>query len=206
MRNLELESDSKDTVIAEKNAEIAYRVNKEGKIIADKVAAEMRAKDLAAAYPELANQIRKEMGIELKNLKVAIVNEIQAKGSGVSTITNNHYIDSTGKEQDSTNLDVSDGHLSFHATIFDNNYAPYDYSYTDSITTAMYMKKKWFMGNEKLYSSSMLSNKNAKVTSSTNILMKDYRDKRFGIGPYIGYSIRGQVDVGIGLHYDLFKF
>lgn len=199
-------SKSKDTVIEEKNSEITYRKTKEDKAIADKVAAESTAKGFAEAYPKLAKQISDEMDIKIKNLKVAIQNGFTAQGSGNSIITNNHYIDSSGRRKDFKDLDVSDGYLSFHATIYDSINAPYTYTYTDTMTMAIHVKKKWVFGKRQLYGSGMLNNKNAKVTNSTNVLIAGFKDKRFSIGPYAGYSIRGQFDFGISVQYALIKF
>ena len=196
---------SQESVISEKNDSIHYHKAKNGQIVAEKIAAEMRAKDIEKNYPEIANQV-KALGIELKSVKAIMQTGFTAHGSGNSYITHNHY-DSAGREQNYMNLDVTDGYLTFHATVYDSTRAPYLYHYSDEITAVFHSKKKWFMGNEKLYWSGSLKNPNAKVTSSTDILIQNYRDKRWSVGPYIGYDvIRNKPSAGISLQWALFKF
>lgn len=206
IRDLRDSNKSKDSVITEQQATITYRTNKEGKLIADKQAAEARLQDFVKAYPLLAEQI-KSMGIDVKNLKAAYQAKFVVEGKGNTTIVHNHYTDSTGRKQDSTHLNVSDGYLTFHATLYDSLHTAYKYIYQDEITVATYIKKKWFLGKKQMYSSSMLGNKNAKVTNSTDVLIKDYKDKRFSIGPYVGYDVfKNKLSGGISLQWALFKF
>ncbi|HTJ52655.1 MAG TPA: DUF6549 family protein [Cyclobacteriaceae bacterium] len=203
---LQDDKQSLSSVVAEKNDSIHYHKTKNGQLVAEKFAAEMKAKDLEKNYPVLARQIE-QMGIELKSVKAVMQAGFTAHGSGNSYITHNHYTDSTGRSMDSTHLNVSDGYLAFRATIYDSLHAPYKYTYSDVITMTMSTKKKWLFGKERLYGSGMLGNPNAKITNSTSVLMKDYKDKRFSIGPYVGYDpIQNRPSVGIGMQWALIKF
>jgi hypothetical protein len=195
----------KNSIITEQNSEIEYRKNKEGKTIADKVAAEARAKDLESAYPKLAKILTDQMDIRLKNLQTAMQAEFRAMNSGQTVIIRDTVeIDGVKKAVDSVHID--DGYLSLSAQIKDNMF-DWDYQYSDSITIALHTKKKWFLGKETLYSSLMLSNPNASVMNSTSVKVKDHRDKRWVISAGVNYDpFSNQVRPGVHVGFALFKF
>lgn len=64
------------------NAELQTRVNNEGKIIAEKQAAELRVQELTSAMPKLAEQIKRDFDIEIKRLRGYMESSFQARGSG----------------------------------------------------------------------------------------------------------------------------
>jgi hypothetical protein len=202
---LKRENKSLSSAIEEKNAEIKYRTNERGKLIAEKQVAEIRAKDLEQAYPKLAESIIKDFDIKLKNLRAYMQAEFAAHGQGQSSITNNYYTDSTGVQKSYWQLKAADGYLDFQADVYDSLHAPYKYVYSDTMKYAFNLHGKWYE-RKKLYGSGMLSNKNAKITNSTSILINDYKDKRFGIGPYVGMDYRLQPSFGISVHYSIVKF
>jgi hypothetical protein len=195
------------SALDERDAEITYRKTQEGKLIADKQAAELRAREFQNAYPKLAEQISRQFDVKLKNLRAVIHAEFEARGSGNSVV--NHYYDSTGHE--AYEIQADDGYLQFKAQVYDSLNAPYEYTYRDSIRYVFHVKKQGFLGLGKrsLYASGMLSNPSAKITNSTSVLVREARDKRWGIGPYIGYGFGAdgpQTTVGISIHYSLIKF
>jgi septal ring factor EnvC (AmiA/AmiB activator) len=193
-----------ESVISEKNAELEFFRSQTGKLLAQKNAAELRSKELEEAYPEIYNTLKKDFDIKVKDLKAYIKNEFKATGSGNADI-NNHYTTIIGGKE-ATSLSVNDGYLAFEAVVKDSLNAPYTYTYSDTIQQAIAVKKKWILGRERLYGTATLSNPNAKVTGSTNVLINDYRDKRFGVGPFIGYNpFTNGVTIGIGVQYSLIK-
>jgi hypothetical protein len=204
--------EQKNSVIKEQNAVIEYRTNELGKVIADKNAAEISYKELRESYPKLAESITRDFDIKLKNLKVYMEAEFKASGKGNSTVNNHYYTDSTGVRVPFWKLKASDGYLDLLATVYDSTNAPFKYDYSDTIKYAFNVKKKWFLGNETLYGSGMLSNPNAKINNSTSILIKDFRDKRWSLGPYVGVmpyyddKLSFRFSVGVGLQYSVFKF
>lgn len=188
---------------------IEYLESMSGKIIAQKEAAELSAQDMAKVFPEFADRLTREMDIKLKNLKSAITAEFVARGSG-SAVVNQYYVtDSTGsaiRSRPVWKLQVQDGYLDFTADILDSLNAPYTYHYHDTLTYAFHLKRKWILGNAKLYGSGMLGNPNAKIVNSTSVEVRDYRDKRFGVGPFVGLDYQGRITVGLGVQYGLFRF
>src|SRR5688572_25391315 len=93
------ESARKDSVIAEKNSVIAYHVNDNGKIIAEKDAAHITTKEFIEFYKADSKRMRDEMDIKTKNLKAFFRAEFVAIGSGKATIINNTIYDSTKNEE-----------------------------------------------------------------------------------------------------------
>jgi hypothetical protein len=194
----------KESIIAEKESVIQYHINENGRIVAEKVAAQASVKELAEAYPALKEELKREFDVQIKNMKAYIRNEFEARGSGVSHITNNYY--DTATQQTVHKLDFDDGYLKFIAKIDSTSKAQSEYQYRDTITTVIHSQKKWFLGNETLMASSKLSNPASKVTQSTNLLVK-HRDKRWNVsvGAYYDPLIQSY-GVGILAGYSLIKF
>jgi hypothetical protein len=206
-----MESDNRiqglESALEERESQITYRKTQEGKLIADKLAAEMRAREFEDAYPKLAEDISRQFDVKLKNLRAVIHAEFEARGSGNSVV--NNYYDSTGRQ--ALEIQADDGYLQFKAQVYDSLDAPYEYTYRDSIRYVFHVKKQGFLGLGKrsLYASGMLSNPSAKITNSTSVLVREAGDKRWGIGPYVGYGFGAdgpQTTFGISVHYSLIKF
>lgn len=206
VRKGKAERENLESIIREKDTEIQYRVNKEGRIIAEKETAVGNYKQLAEAYPKIAESIQKDFDIKLKNLKAYMQSEFEARGSGNSQITNNYYLDSAGNKVEYFKLKASDGYLDFNADVYSPTNAPYTYSYKDSIQFAISTKKKWFLGNERLLASGKLSNPGAKITNSTSYLVESYKDKRFYLGAGMSYGLDGRLVPSIQIGYSLIKF
>jgi hypothetical protein len=197
----------KDSIIAEKNAEIQYRVNKEGKIVAEKQAAQATAKQFAEAYPQLANELMKQFDVKIKDLRAVIQAEFQARGSGNATTNVYNYYDTL--TQDSVKaiaFKVNDGYLNMDATILPDR-SPYEYVYQDTLTYGFTVKKKWALGKETLYGFGGLKNPNAKVTSATNVLIDSYNDKRWVLSAGVSYApFTKQVLPTVTFGYAIVKF
>lgn len=209
LQEVKASDERKDTVIAEKNAEIKYRENEKGQIVAEKNAAIVSKKELEDAYPKIAEEIKNDFDLKLKNIRAFIKNEFEVRGQGTGTITNNHYFDSTSRKTVRfRDFKMNDGFLKFETKLFDSlTTSQYSYVYTDTISTTVHTKKNWIFGKSQLYASSILSNPNAKVVGTTNILINSYKDKRFSVGPSIIYNpIDNKINIGIGISYSLLKF
>lgn len=192
-------------IITEKNAALEFTKNEVGRLVAEKKAAEIEAKDLKRMYPEIYNAITKELNIKTKELKAYIKSEIEVAASGKGVINNNHYYTlPSGDTVRVSQYSMDDGFLKFKANLLDSSYT---YLYQDTVKQAIALKKKWLLGKESLYGSATLSNPSAKVVGSQSILINDYKDKRFGLGIGILYDpFSGQPHFGVGLQYNLIKF
>lgn len=195
------------SIISEKNDTIKHYRNDRGRLVAEKLAAEASAKEIAAAYPALAQELKEEFDIKMKDLKAYVKNSFAAHGSGEGTVIHNHYVDSAGRKYPVWEMKASDQYIDFRASIVDTARFSYHYSYHDTITVAIATKKPWLFGKEKLYASASLRNPNATVTESTNILIKDYRDKRWCLYVGPGYDfINNQLSLNVGVGYTILKF
>lgn len=201
------ESERKDSVIDEKNAVIAYSMDREKRIIATKDAAVIAYTEIAKAYPAVMKDLE-SLNLEVKDLKAYTRSGFQARGSGNSTVVATTTHDSTtGKTVSTWELKASDGYLDFRSTVLDSLNAPYTYTYSDTIVSAFYTKRKWLLGNQKMYAASRLSNPNAKVTNTTNLMVDSFKDKRWTLGPGISYDpISNTFHPTVTLSYAVFRF
>lgn len=194
------------SVITEKDAVIKYHVNDKGKIIAEKEASQISTKEFLDAYQSEAERLRNDMDIRTKNLRAYIQASFDAKGQGTGSVINNYY-DSAGHKMLTRHFTMTDGYLTFNAIIDSTAKSNYVYDYQDSLIYAFHVKKKWLLAPEKFYGSGMLSNKNAKITNATNVLINDYKDKRWVISAGVGYDpFSNQFRPVVSLGYALFKF
>lgn len=194
-----------ESVIREKNDSIRYH-KRNGKIIAEKAAAEVSPKDFAAAYPDAVKEITRQFDVKVKEMKAYMRAEIAAQGSGQATVVHNHY-DSAGRSYPVWTLKASDGYLDFTADVVDSLHAPFRYSYRDTLSTVVYARKKWLLGKESLYSSSMMRNPSAKVSGMTNVLVSNYRDKRWVVSVGVSYDPwHNQFVPAVHAGYSLIKF
>lgn len=205
--------DHKDSIIAEKDTIIHYRTNQYNQVVAEKNAAVATTKEIAKAYPLVVEELKKEFDIKLRDMRAYVRNEFVAQGHGNSTINNHYYTDSLGNQHTSWTLRASDGYLDFRANVMDSLNAPYQYHYGDTATTVFHGKKTWFLGNEKMYSSTRFRNPNSRVVNATNILVDNYRDRRWVLGVGISYlplmykeRWTMQVQPSVTFSYALLKF
>lgn len=197
------------SVIAEKNDSIRYHKNDNGKILAEKLAAEIRAKDLEKMYPEVAAELERSFDIKIKNLKAYIKNEFSAQGAGTGSVNiHNHYDSLTKKTIRFRDFDMDDGYLTFNTRLYDSlSSSLYKYTYSDTAQTVISSKRKWLFGKEQLYATTMFSNPNSKITGTTNILIKNHRDKRFAVMVGAGYDpFQTKPTVMVGLGWTILKF
>lgn len=215
------------SMLREKQDTITYHLSKEGKLIAETKAAEVKMKDFKKYYPNEITELH-ALGIKPKDVKSFSKQVFKAEGKGemkYATLDGELYVvgDSnvyyTAQAYDKRYFPINtsafkliaqDGYLNFQADVYDELHTPYEYQYADTLTQVFHFKRRWIFGRQTLYSSAMLANKNAKITNSQNVMVKEYRDKRFGIGPYIGLgwsnSIKPQTNFGISIHWSLIKF
>jgi hypothetical protein len=211
-RGQQMTAESRGSIIREQNAELEYRKSKEGKIIAEKEAAVAQVKDLKEAYPRLAKLLTEQMDIRLKNLRTSIQAEFQALNSGTSNIIRDTIFKEGKPVAFVDSVKVDDGYLNLDGILNPSNSGElksldWKYSYQDSVTIALHVKKKWFLGKETLYSSFMLQNPNAKVINSTSTQVQTYRDKRWVISAGAYYDpFRDQWGASVHFGRALFKF
>lgn len=206
LRKSSAESDRKDTIIQEKESVARHWQTESGRNAMEKQAAIASEKEFRDSYPKFVDELKQEFNVKVKDLKAYVKAEFEVRGNGQGDISNTYLIDSAGRRYKEFNMD--DKYLTFRTILFDSAiHAPYDYTYRDTLTYGFTVKKKWFLGKETLYGFGGLRNPEAKIIKSTNVLIEDFKDKRFSIGPYVGYGVMGQrLEFGVSLQYALIKF
>jgi hypothetical protein len=221
-----------ESSLSSMNSELITRRNREGKLITEKLTAELRVKEMQQAYPKLAAAIQKDFDIKIRNLRGYISAEFQARGSGNaqfefidSTTVSSHYLtdhkgfywlvnNDTIRPQTDSNFEpfaviAQDGYLDFQADVYSEFDAPYVYTYSDTAKMAFILKRDRWYKSKKMYGSVKFNNPQATIINTQSILVKEYTAKRFGIGPAISYgwgSDGAQMVVGFSVHYSLIRF
>jgi hypothetical protein len=198
------------------NENTAFRtVN--GKLISDNQAAELRVYELKESLPFLANALTKNLDIKMRDLRAGLVAEIQASGKGNAKIIRDTVringitiTDSIMNNFEPFALTFDDGYLNFKSDVYSEYQAPSEYTYTDTLTFAFHMKREKWFNKKQLFVSGSLSNPTAKVLRSQGVLVNEFKQKRFGIGPYFGAGITSDLElrysIGISLHMSLIRF
>jgi uncharacterized protein DUF6549 len=205
--NLRSKLESATSVLQEKDAQLTYFKANSGKTVSEKPGAEISRQDFEKHYSDLAADL-KDLKVKIRSLNAVFKAAIEAKGEGVVTIVRDTvrlpgYIPFI---MDSVFID--DSYLKLKAQIIPGTFESklsYSYTYQDSIVMAIAGKRKWFLGNERLYGSARMSNPNARSLSQTAVLLKQ-RDKRFVISLGANYDpFSNRVSPGIHCGWALIK-
>lgn len=199
------------SVIAEQADSIRYHKSITGREIASKLAAQVTVRQLSEVYQYHLADIRKEMEIKDKNIRALIKVTSEARGSGTTIIRDTVFRDAGGNEITEHSFTLSDGYLSLAGRFRAKSDLFYEYSYKDSLTVVSHFKNetgiKGLFKSPKLFVDASFRNPNNKITGLTNIQVSDFKDKRFGVGPYIGWDvINWRVAAGVSIHYSLIRF
>lgn len=191
-QNSKIEIRNRDSAIREKDAVITYKTNREGKIIAEKDAAVLNAKEMREFYPKVVDKIEKSFDVKVKNLKAYMENAFAAQGHGTGTVINNNFYDSAAKKMVAfRDFSMDDGYLKFDTRLYDSlrTQAPYAYVYRDTVTTVLSSDKRWWQvfRNEHIIGKTSFGNPNSKSVSMTSILKGGDRDKRWALVVGLSY-------------------
>jgi len=182
--------------------------NKAGQSVSDTRAAEISLKDAKAFYAGELQQIRETFEIRDKNLRSFISAQFNATGKGSVTMSFDTTIQHSSNVRVHTPMfRVSDGFLDFKGTMPDSLHLNYEYFYRDSVIFATSWKKNGLFRKKTLLVSGAFGNKNATITGLRNVVVSDFKDKRFGIGPMVGYDVlNNRPVVGVSVQYSLIRF
>lgn len=207
-------SDRRESIIREKNDSLHYERNKNGILIAEKSAAEVTTKEALEFYAAELKEIKEQTKINARDIKAFVKAEFQAHGEGNAAVTPVIVTNEDGSTQEMTDFHFSDSFLTFDSRILTGeSTAPSQYTYTDKLTFAFHTKKDHWWSLEKLYGTGYLSNPNARITKATEVMVDNYKDKRWGIGFSAGFGamiVDQEIKVGpvvqVGLTYNIIKF
>lgn len=210
LRKKSAENNRKDSIISEKTDSIHHFKTESGRQAVEKSAAIATTSEFEEAYPELLAEL-KDLKVKVKDLRAIVQVGFQAEGSGTMIVRDTVYQDSVRYKE----IYMDDGYLKFgtmwpdmaNGRMDKNLPGLYRYTYRDTLTYGFRTERKWFLGKERLYGFGGLKNPQANIRSATNVLIEDYKDKRFSIGPYVGYGLIGnRIDFGVSVQYAVWKF
>lgn len=115
------------------------------------------------------------------------------------------YVDSSSRYA----FKYKDRWIDIAGTIGSESYL--NYITTDSLIVTGYSKKKGFLGlgKKEVYIDAYSLNPNSRIKGIQGVRIIKERQKRFGIGPYIGIGYDGDgwvPTVGLGANYSLIRF
>lgn len=191
-----IQSNEKDSIITEKSDSIKYHINKFGQVVAEKEAALINLGNFKKSYSSLEADVNKRLGVKTRNLVAVYKGEFKATGHGevkISTSEDPFLMDGLPLGEDTTRRDrdvhIYDGYLDFNGVIKQSTFS-YDYDYYDTLLLSFSKTKHFFKGTT-ISATGMLSNKNAKITHTTGVVIQTVKPKRFNIS--------------IGFYYDPFR-
>lgn len=200
IRKKSAENNRKDSIISEKTDSLHHFKTESGRQAIEKPAAIATTSEFEEAYPELLAEL-KDLKVKVKDLRAIVQVGFQAEGSGTMIVRDTVYQDSIHQVYKPMFMD--DGFLQFET----NEHRGYEYTYRDTLTYGFRTERKWLLGRSRLYGFGGLKNPQANIRSATNVLIEDYKDKRFSIGPYVGYGVIGnRIDFGVSVQYAVWKF
>jgi hypothetical protein len=207
MRHRNQDKAEYQSILQEKQDSIRYHRSSTGQLVASKMAAEADRDKVIQAYGQELAEIRKTFGIEAKNIRSFVKAQFAAQGYGTTIVRDTVFIDSTGIQISEHRFVLDDGYLSMEGRFRANSGLSYKYSYRDSITIVSHLQKHGLFKPRRLYVDAAFANPNNKITNLHNIQVTDYKDKRFGIGPYVGYDVlNNRLAAGVSVHYSLIRF
>jgi len=199
------ESKSKDSIIAEKNAQITYHKNAYGKMYAEKSAAVADLKALQESYPDLLKQAVAKLNIKAKDISTLTQTVFRASSEGMIRVMHDTI---PGGTVEVPMGDIKDGYLDLHGELVEDvfDYVKYKYTYSDTLIQAFELKRRLFAPDVAVVKSA-LANPNAKITAETGLMVQKIKHQRFNISVGVGYNpFQNQFFPTVSAGYALFQF
>jgi len=199
------QSVAKDSIIAEKNAEITYHKNAYGTIYAEKNAAIADLKALQSSYPDLVKQAVAKLNIKAKDISTLTQTVFHASSEGMIRVMHDTI---PGPTVEVPMGDIKDGYLELHGELVEDvfDYVKYKYTYSDTLIQAFELKRRLFAADVAVIKSS-LSNPNAKITSETGLMVQKIKHQRLNVSVGVGYNpFQNQFFPTVSAGYALFQF
>jgi hypothetical protein len=196
------------SIISSKDDTVRTWQDEAGRWRAEATTATVSKKDLQEFFSMESEQIRKDFDTKLKNVTGYLRSSMQTTGTVAMKAD-------SGTKVIIQNLNGSDTAV-FHYTdiwshfdaILHNSQLQLSYRVHDSIAFVSSIKRNGLFGPTHTVLNGISYNPNTKISGITGIDIK-VPDRKFGIGPYIGYGWNGSSwspSVGISVHYSLVKF
>lgn len=162
---------------------------------------------IRANEPKL-DSIADELNIRKKQIK-SLTNLITEIKGSISTKVDTEYVD-TGRTKPILTVRYKDAWMTLNGQMY-GGFFNATYSIKDSLQYVTYQKNGGFLGlgKKKTFLDVKSANPNMKITNMSSVELTKVKDKRWSIGPYIGYGYNGvkfTPSIGIGLQYGLIRF
>jgi hypothetical protein len=204
-KDLKSQSAQKDAILQERQAEIFYRRNKEGEIIASKLAVEASMKNIKEYYREETEKIVRDFDIKLKNTQSFLSAQIATSNKGHTTLRDTvYYPIGLDVPRVGRTFSIRERYMVFDGVIFDDG-LDYSYTYYDTLSFVTHWKRDKFFAPKRLYVDGKSENPNSSIEGIRNISVNNFKRPRFSIGPYVGYGTTG-INIGVGLQYSVISF
>lgn len=209
------------TILDSKNGEVTFWKNKAGESISRASQVSSTFEQYRAAHPQEVAAILKEFSLEPSQLRNFLKASIQAKNKGVSVVKTIYSRDTVliqgGMQIDSvrkSTFEIYDGYLALGGEsefkVGDSwSQVKWQYRYLDTLTFVGRVQKTGFLGlgKKKYFVDGSIKNPRAQITSIKNVEIREFVDKRFGIGPALVYDpFSGTLRIGVGVTYNLIRF
>ena len=199
---------SLESVINQKSSEFKIRLTADSLRIASQSRAQLtNANEISKYYAKELEAVKKELGGKIDKMQ--------------SLVRATFLVTTQGKvkpafESDTTKQSIPTGTTAVSATFKDKHFdiytridadtALFKASYSATFTAVGFVKKR-LLKKDQYFINAYLDDKNASITGLTNFEVKEFKDKRFGVGPFVGYDfINNRPSAGIAVYYSLFKF
>jgi hypothetical protein len=210
MRKMSAHNDSYASAIAAAQSETEHFRNKAGEEIARRKAAEVDSKTLMEFYNEELSTIKKKMDIDQKNIRSFISAELQSKFKGTGRVDTVYSIVVGGDTINSKEpvLAVSDSTewINIKGFVSASKGFVYEIDTYDSIMFVGNLRKEKWYKSKQLFVDGHNANPNSHISGLKSVQVKDFKDKRFGVGPSVQIGLDGKVMVGVSVQYSLIKF
>lgn len=195
-------------IISAKNDTVRTWQDEAGRWRAEATIAQVSKKDLQDFFSLESKQIREDFDIKLKNV-TGYLRASMYTGDTVllKTDSTTRIIVQNKNGSDTAIFHYTDIWSRFDATLH-NSQLNLSYQVRDSVTFVSSTKRSGLFGPIHTVLNGIGYNPNTHINGITGIDIKA-PDRRFGIGPYIGYGWNGNKwspSAGISVHYSLFKF
>lgn len=172
------------------------------------VAAQLSESELRKYYENEVQEIRSDYNVKLKNVTAYLKAELQthqvlrmkADTGNVINISNTNGIDTAL-------FHYADPWLTLNAQLHSNELTIYQ-ERRDSISFLISHTRPWIFGPSTYMVNGISYNPNTVISGLTGVTIR-IPQKRFGVGPYLGYGYYGGkwcISGGISLHFSLIQF
>lgn len=168
----------------------------------EKLSADASLSTLRSVYNQLLDSVSNRLDVKDNSIQSVTAASTSGSGKIVPKLDTIHSPDSTLQYR----FRYKDRWLDLDGIVGKD--PSISYQFRDSIVFTTYKKKVGLLKRQ-TYIDGYSLNPNVRVTGITGIRVSNIKERRFGLGPYLGYGWNGakwSPSAGISIHYSLLKF